>query len=228
MNELTNKRVDRYHTVGLQLAKRNVNGPPIRAGIMEAIIGKIGTFPDAHSGVAHQQLDIGGQIIAAEQFLLNLLILLGCQGARQPLRCARNVLATDQMGQIGKLRVPGKLLQYAAHQQQPCDVDCGHQVLGAQIDEPAENVGIAAQLIERPNSRMLLTKIDQKGADDGTILTDRCRREGGSQRVNRSLELLHQRMFQRSVTAEFHDILPGAGLMCCATAWHTADRPQEE
>jgi hypothetical protein len=45
--------------------------PPIRAGIMETIIGKINTFTDAHSGMAYQQQDIGGQIIAAEQFLLN-------------------------------------------------------------------------------------------------------------------------------------------------------------
>jgi len=94
-----------------------VNGQPIRAGIMEAIIGKINTFPDAHSGVAHQQQDIGGQIIAAEQFLLNQLILLGCQGAWQPLRSTRNVLATNQMGQVGDLRTPGKLLQNAAQKQ---------------------------------------------------------------------------------------------------------------
>jgi hypothetical protein len=54
MNDLTNKRIDRDHALGLQFAERNVNGPPIRAGIMEAIIGKINTFPDAHSGMAHQ------------------------------------------------------------------------------------------------------------------------------------------------------------------------------
>ena len=71
MNDLTNKRVDRDHAFSLQLSERNVNGPPIRAGIMEAIIGKINTFSDAHSGVALQQEHIGGQIVAAEQFLLN-------------------------------------------------------------------------------------------------------------------------------------------------------------
>jgi hypothetical protein len=71
MDDLTNKRVDRDHALGLQLPERNVNRPSIRAGIMQAVIGKINTFPDAHSGVAHQQQDIGGQIIAAEQFLLN-------------------------------------------------------------------------------------------------------------------------------------------------------------
>jgi hypothetical protein len=38
---------------------------------METITGKINPFPDAHSSVAHQQQDIGGQIIEAEQFLLN-------------------------------------------------------------------------------------------------------------------------------------------------------------
>jgi hypothetical protein len=71
MDDLTNKRVDRDHALGLQLPERNVNRPSIRAGIMEAVIRKINTFPDAHSGVAHQQQDIGGQIIAAEEFLLN-------------------------------------------------------------------------------------------------------------------------------------------------------------
>ena len=219
MNDLTNKRVDRDHALGLQLPERNVNRPSILAEMVEAIIGKIGAFPDAHSGMAHQQEDIGRQIIAAEQFLLDQLILLGCQGAWQPLRSARNVFATDQMGQIGNLCTPSKLCQHTAHKQQASDVDGGHQVLGAQIDKPAENMGIAAQLIKRPNGGMLLTKIDQKAAGDGTILTDRGGSESCRQGVNRSLELLHQRVFQRSVAAGFHDTLPGTGLMCCATAF---------
>lgn len=60
MNDLANKRVDRDHALRLQLPERNVNGPPIPASIMQAIIGKIHTFPDAHSGVANQHQDIGG------------------------------------------------------------------------------------------------------------------------------------------------------------------------
>ena len=71
MDDLTNKRVDRDHALGFQFPERNVNRPSIRASIMEAVVLKINTFPDAHSGVAHQQQDIGRQIIAAEQFLLN-------------------------------------------------------------------------------------------------------------------------------------------------------------
>jgi len=219
MNEITDERVHRDHSLSLQLTKRNVNRPAVRAEIVEAIIGKIGTFADAHSGVALQQEYIGGQIVAAEQFLLDQLILLGRQGAWQPLRGTWDVLATDQMGQIGKLRAPGKLLQNAAHKQQASDVDGRHQALGAQIDKPSENVGIPAQLIKRPNGGMLLTKIDQKAAGHGTILTGGGWRQGGGQGVDGSLEQLHQRMFQPSVAAELHDGLPGAGLMCCATAF---------
>ena len=71
LDEFTDKRIDRDHAFGLQLAERHVNRPSIRADIVEAIIGKIDTFTDAHAGVAQQQQDIGGQIIAAEQFLLD-------------------------------------------------------------------------------------------------------------------------------------------------------------
>ena len=71
MYEFTDEGVHRDHPLGLQLAKRNVNRPAVRADTVEAIIGKINRLPNAHSGVAQQQEDIGGQIIAAEQFLLN-------------------------------------------------------------------------------------------------------------------------------------------------------------
>jgi hypothetical protein len=33
-------------------------------------IGEVGAFPDAHFGMAQQQEDVGGQIITADQFLL--------------------------------------------------------------------------------------------------------------------------------------------------------------
>jgi hypothetical protein len=115
MYEFTDERVHRDHSLGLQLAKRNVNRPAVRAEIVEAIIGKIGTFANAHSGVALQQEHIGGQIVAAEEFLLDQLILLGCQGAWQPLRSPWDVLATNQMGQVGDLRAPGKVFQHASH-----------------------------------------------------------------------------------------------------------------
>ena len=66
MDEFTDERVYRDHSFRLQLAERNVNRPTIRADIVEAIIGKIGAFTDAHPGMAQQQEDVGRQIIAAQ------------------------------------------------------------------------------------------------------------------------------------------------------------------
>ena len=93
------------------------------ADVAKAIIGKVDTFTDAHTGMAQQQEDIGRQIVAAEQLLLDELILLRRQGAGQALRRARKILATDQMGQIGELCGPGKFLQDAAQKHEASDVD---------------------------------------------------------------------------------------------------------
>src|SRR3954451_11935010 len=48
-----------------------MNRPTIRTNIVEAIIGEIRTFTDAHAGMAEQQEDIGRQIIATHQLLAN-------------------------------------------------------------------------------------------------------------------------------------------------------------
>lgn len=50
---------------------------------------------------------------------------------------------------------------------------------------------IPAQLIKRPNVGMLLTKVDQKTANHGTVLTGGGRREGCSEGINHSLELAY-------------------------------------
>jgi hypothetical protein len=129
------------------------------------------------------------------------------------------VLATDPVGQIGDRRAPGKLLQNAAQKQPASEVDGRRQVLRAQIDQPADQVGIAAQWMQRAHRGMRLPKIDEKAVGDGTIRTGGGRRQGGGQGLDDSLELLHPRMFQRSGAAEFHEASPGTGRMGCAPAW---------
>ena len=71
LDEFTDKRVYRDHSFRLQLAEGHVNGPTIRGDIAKAILGKVGTFTDAHTGMAQQQEDVGRQIVAAEQLLLD-------------------------------------------------------------------------------------------------------------------------------------------------------------
>ena len=70
-------------------------------------------------------------------------------GAGQALRNARDVLATDQISQIGKLCGPGKLLQNGPQKKEATDVDGLRQGRGlrAQMGKPAEDVRITAQLI---------------------------------------------------------------------------------
>jgi hypothetical protein len=48
-----------------------VDSPLVRAEGTQAIEGQIGTFADAHAGVALQQQDSAGQIVAAQQFSLD-------------------------------------------------------------------------------------------------------------------------------------------------------------
>ena len=101
------------------------------ADVAKAIAGQIDTFTDAHTGVAQQQEDVGRQIVAAEQLLLDALILLRRQGAGQALRRPRRILATDQMSQIGKLCGPGKFLQNAPQTHEARDIDGRRQVRSA-------------------------------------------------------------------------------------------------
>jgi len=75
-----------------------VNRPLIGAGSVEAIEGKVGRFADAHARVTKQQEDVGAEIVAAQQFLLEELILLHGERTGQASRSARNVLATEQLG----------------------------------------------------------------------------------------------------------------------------------
>ena len=121
-----------------------MNGPTIRSDVAKAIPGKVDTFTDAHTGVAQQQEDVGRQIVAAEQLLLDRLILLRCQGAGQALRRPRRILATDQMSQTGELCGPGQFLQDAPQTHESRDVD--RRLQRAKVGEPAEDMRIAAQL----------------------------------------------------------------------------------
>ena len=80
LDQFTDEGIDRDHAFGFQLAERHVNRPLIRAGGVETIEGEIDGFADAHAGVAEQQEDVGAEIVAAQQFLLEQLILLRRKG----------------------------------------------------------------------------------------------------------------------------------------------------
>jgi hypothetical protein len=113
--------------------------------VAKPIPGKVDTFTDAHTSVAQQQEEVGRQIVAAEQLPMDGLILWRRQGTGKTLRRSRGILATDQMGQIGKLCGPGKFPQDAPQAHESRDVDRWRQ--RTQVGEPAEDVRVATQLI---------------------------------------------------------------------------------
>ena len=103
LDELADKRVYRDHPFRLQFSEGHVNGPTIGSDVAKAIPGKVNTFTDAHTGMAQQQEDVGRQVVAAEQLLLDGLILLRRQGTGQALGRPRRILATNQMSQLREL-----------------------------------------------------------------------------------------------------------------------------
>ena len=58
LDEFTHKRIYGDHTFGFELTEWHLNRPLIRGGGTKAIEGQIGTFTDAHAGVADQQKDV--------------------------------------------------------------------------------------------------------------------------------------------------------------------------
>ena len=146
LDECTHKRIYGDHPFRFELTERHVNRPLIRAGRAKAVKGQVGTFTDAHAGVANQQKSIATQVIAAEELLLQELVLLWHKWARKSLREAWKVLAADQMGKFRKLLGPGQLIEDAAQSDKPVDIGRSREWrhLRAQAGHPAEDMGLTA------------------------------------------------------------------------------------
>src|SRR5437870_12502080 len=127
MNEFTDKGVYGDHALGFELAERHVNRPLIGPGGAKAVVGQIGALTNAHAGVANQQKDIATEIVAAEEFLLQELVLLRCEWAWKSLRATRNILAADEMSEFRKLFAPRQFVQDGAQSDKPAHIRCGYQ-----------------------------------------------------------------------------------------------------
>src|SRR5215470_12383970 len=161
LDEFTHKGIDGDNTFCFEFAKWYVNGPLIRACGAKAMAGQIGTFTDAHAGVANQQKDIATQIVAAEEFLLQAFVLLYREWTWKFLREAGNVLAADQVSEFSKLLGPRQFVQYGTQSDELVEVRCGHQWrrLRAQARHPTEDVGFTAQLVQAFHFRVISAEI---------------------------------------------------------------------
>lgn len=84
---------------------------------------------------------------------------------------AGNIVATKQMGEGRELLSPGEFFQHAPeadHMDGPC-LACQWRLMRPQQRQPTENMGVAAQLIQRTHRRILGPEIPQKVAGCSAI-----------------------------------------------------------
>src|SRR6202023_149270 len=162
----------------------------IRARRTKAVEGQIGTFTDAHAGVANQQKGISTQVVAAEEFLLQEFILLCRERTWKSLWEAWNVLAADQMGEFRKLFGPSQFVEDAAQSDKQVDTGCGREwwCLRTQASHPAENVGFATQLVQALHLRMISAEIAQEIAGGPTEVTSRVGTERSAEGIDSAVE----------------------------------------
>ena len=197
-----------------------MNRPLIRAGRAKALGGQIGTLTDAHAGMANQQKGIATQIVAAEELLLQELILLCCERTRKSVREARNILAADQMSEFRKLFCPSQFVADAAETDEADEIGCGceRRHLRAQAGHPAEDVRLTMQLVEALHLRMIGAEIAQEIASRPVVLTNGRGAECHAEGIDRAIEDRSQRMLERRASRAVHEEAFGRGRMCCATA----------
>ena len=220
LDQFTNKEIHGDHAFRLEFAKWYVNRPLIRARGTETVAHQIGTFTDAHAGVANQQKGIATQVVAAEEFLLQEFILLCRERTWKSLWEAWNVLAADQMGEFRKLFGPSQFVTDAAQGDEQVDIGRGRErgCLRVQAGHPAEDVEFTAQLVQALHLRMISTEIAQEIACGPTVVTSGVGTECHGEGIDRAVEDRNQRMLQRRAWRAIHEEITGRGRMCCATA----------
>ena len=127
MHEITAEGIDGDHSFGFEFSERDMNGPLVWSRGAQAVIRKIDAFADTHAGVAEQQEDISAEIVAAEELLLQELILLGGERSWQSMGRARNILAQQQVGQFSEMAGASQLMEDGAQSEEPADAGCRGQ-----------------------------------------------------------------------------------------------------
>jgi len=146
--------------------------PLVGAGGAEAVIGQVDTFADTQAGVAEQQKDISAQIIAAQELLLEELILFGDERPWQSVRRARDILAQQQVRECRQMVGPRQFIEDSAQREEAADAGCRGQGwnMRPHMGHPSEDMRIAAQLRQMANLRVLGAEIDQEVAQHDVVL----------------------------------------------------------
>jgi len=148
--------------------------------------------------VADEQKGITPQIVAAAELLLQELILLGGERTWEPLRGVGNVLATDQVCEERKFLGPSQFGEDGAQGNEEVDIVGRRERrrVGAQAGHPAEEVGLAAQLVEGVHLRVMGAEIAEEVADGPAVVLNGVGAERRSEGIDRAVEDGSQRMWE--------------------------------
>jgi hypothetical protein len=140
--------------------------------------------------MADEQKGVTLPIVAADELLLQKLILLGGERACQSLRRVRDVLATDEPSELGKLFGPRQFREQGAQSDEAVDIGGGGERwhLGAQAGHPAEEVGLAAELLESLHVGMSSAEIAEEVTHDPTVVTMALGAERHAERIDGAVE----------------------------------------
>jgi hypothetical protein len=146
--------------------------------------------------MANQQKGVTLPIVALDELLLEKLILLGGERACQSLREARDVLATKQTTELRKLFGPSQLGEQGAQSDEKVDIGGGgeRRRLAAQAGHPAEEVGLASQLLEGVHLGVSGAEIAEEVADGAAVVTIAFGAECRAERIDGAVEDGSQRM----------------------------------
>ena len=137
----------------------------------QAVEGEIDALADADAGMADEQERVAGDIVAAQEFLLDEAILFGSQRTRKPGIGLRNVIGMEKTDQGGQFVEPSQLLHQTAQ-----EMTCRERVLltsggcceESQVSQP-RMCGSRRSWSRVRTPRMMLTQIAEKVFGRGPI-----------------------------------------------------------
>src|ERR1035441_1465760 len=164
----------------------------------QAIEGEIDTLTDADTGVADEQKRVAGDIVAAQELLLDEAILFRSQWTRKPGIGLRHVIGMEETDQSGKFVKPGQFLHQTAQRENVQGARTLDQwwLLRGEPCQPAQNVRLPSQLVKGPDAWMMPTQIAEKVFGCGPIAALGGIAHGGGNRLNGGEEHLDQGMLE--------------------------------
>src|ERR1700731_4718055 len=91
--------IDGNPSFGVQLAKRDMQRPPVVIKLSETVQGKMNAFSETDSGAPDEQQCIGVQVVDSPEFLLQQLIILWGERSGKVHGKPREILGENQTAQ---------------------------------------------------------------------------------------------------------------------------------